>query len=100
MSVSSMWRGGLTAVIAVALVAGSAACGSSTKGGSGDTTTTTTAQGAPTPAELLGTPHKAAGTPVKVGLLTTGGNCSGCTSQQEEPAARAAVAWINDYENG
>ena len=33
-------------------------------------------------------------------MLTTGGDCSGCTSNYEEPAARAAVAWLNDYENG
>src|SRR5262249_24312981 len=61
---------------------------------------TTAAKGAPTPAELLGAPHRATGTPVKIGLLTTGGNCQGCTSNYEEPAAKAAVAWINDYENG
>src|SRR6202043_3355638 len=48
----------------------------------------------------LGTLHRATGTPVKVGLLTTGGNCSGCTSNYEVPAARAAVAWLNDYNNG
>ena len=37
---------------------------------------------------------------MKIGLLTTGGNCQGCTSNYEAPAARAAVAWANDYENG
>ena len=53
-----------------------------------------------TTAASLGTLHRATGTPVKVGLLTTGGDCSGCTSNYEAPAARVAVAWLNDYNNG
>lgn len=76
----------------------SAACSSSSKSPAapnGDTSTTT----APA-TDLLGTPKKATGTPVKIGLLTTGGQCAGCTSNHEEPAARAAVAWLNEYNNG
>ncbi len=100
MSVSRKLQSGLTAAIAVVLVVGGAACGSSSKP-SGNATPTTTGSTQPSnPATLLGTPHKATGTPVKVGLLTTGGNCSGCTSNYEEPAARAAVGWLNDYGNG
>ena len=76
----------------------SAACSSSSKSPAapnGDSSTTT----APAK-DTLGVPNKATGTPVKIGLLTTGGQCAGCTSQYEEPAARAAVAWLNDYKNG
>jgi branched-chain amino acid transport system substrate-binding protein len=100
MSVSKTWQARLAAGIAVLLVMGTAACTSSSKSGTGSTPTTSA--GAPTgsPATLLGTPHRAAGAPVKIGLLTTGGNCTGCTSQNEEPAARAAVGWLNDYNNG
>jgi branched-chain amino acid transport system substrate-binding protein len=43
---------------------------------------------------------KATGTPVKVGLITTGGDCDGCSGQAEEPVAEAAVAWLNATQNG
>jgi branched-chain amino acid transport system substrate-binding protein len=42
----------------------------------------------------------ATGTPVKVGLLTTGGDCNGCSGKAEEPVARAAVKWLNATHNG
>src|SRR5262245_62025426 len=42
----------------------------------------------------------ASGTPVKVGLITTGGDCDGCAAGQEEPAAEAAVGWLNAKHNG
>ncbi len=101
MAVSRKWRGGLAAALAVVFVVGVAACTSSAKSDSGSTPTTNgTTQPSASAASLLGTPHKATGTPVKIGLLTTGGNCSGCTSNYEEPAARAGVAWLNDYGNG
>jgi branched-chain amino acid transport system substrate-binding protein len=100
MSVSRKWRGGLTATLAVTLIVGGTACGSSSKSGSDATSTTTSSTGSESPAALLGAVHKATGTPVKIGLLTTGGNCQGCTSNYEAPAARVAVAWANDYENG
>lgn len=78
-----------------ALVLFASACGSSKSTAAPHGGTSTTAA-----TVSLGTLHRAAGTPVKIGLLTTGGNCSGCTSSYEEPAARAAVAWLNDYNNG
>jgi branched-chain amino acid transport system substrate-binding protein len=85
-----------------ALVVFASACSSSSKtpaapkAGTSATPVTT----APTAPVSLGTLQRATGTPVKVGLLTTGSNCSGCTANYEEPAARAAVAWLNDYNNG
>jgi branched-chain amino acid transport system substrate-binding protein len=48
----------------------------------------------------LGTPAPATGTPVKVGLIVQGGNCTGCSQTQEDPAARAAVSWLNAYHKG
>jgi branched-chain amino acid transport system substrate-binding protein len=83
---------------AALLLFASAACSSSTKSSAAPQSATSTT--AATTAASLGTLHRATGTPVKVGLLTTGGNCSGCTSNYEAPAARAAVAWLNDYNNG
>src|SRR5262245_45571171 len=100
MPVSRKWRGGLTGALAVVLVVAASACGSSSKSGEGETSTTTASSQPSNPADLLGTPHQATGAPVKIGLLTTGGNCQGCTANYEEPAARAAVAWLNDYQNG
>jgi branched-chain amino acid transport system substrate-binding protein len=99
------WRRAAFAGV-VALVLLASACSSSSKSpaaSQGDTSTTAATTGSTTTATTavtLGTLHRAAGTPVKVGLLTTGGNCSGCTSNYEAPAARAAVAWLNDYNNG
>src|ERR1700674_3855061 len=43
---------------------------------------------------------KATGTRVKVGLLTTGGDCHGCSGKAEEPVARAAANWLNATHNG
>src|SRR5262249_6658480 len=43
---------------------------------------------------------KATGTPVKVGLITTGGECNGCSGKAEAPAAEAAVKWLNARHNG
>ena len=82
---------------AALLLFASAACSSSKSTAAPPSATSTTAA---TTAASLGTLHRATGTPVKVGLLTTGGDCSGCTSNYEAPAARAAVAWLNDYNNG
>lgn len=42
----------------------------------------------------------ASGTPVKVGLITTGGDCDGCGGEDEEAAAEAAVGWLNAKHNG
>jgi branched-chain amino acid transport system substrate-binding protein len=44
--------------------------------------------------------QKATGEPVKVGLITTGGDCDGCSGQAEAPAAEAAVKWLNATQNG
>jgi branched-chain amino acid transport system substrate-binding protein len=85
-------------VLASLLVVGAAACGSSSSGKA--SSSTTKGQGSTNAASLLGPERKATGTPVKIGLLTTGGDCTGCGGKDEEPAARAAVAWLNDHENG
>jgi branched-chain amino acid transport system substrate-binding protein len=100
MSVSKTWQARLAAGLVVLLAVGTAACTSSSKPNAGAGPTTTSAGTPANPATLLGVAHKATGTPVKIGLLTTGGNCTGCTSQNEEPAARAAAGWLNDYGNG
>ena len=44
--------------------------------------------------------QKAAGTPLKVGFITTGGECDGCGGADEEPTAKAAVEWLNKTQNG
>src|SRR5262245_10451778 len=44
--------------------------------------------------------QKATGTPVKVGFITTGGECNGCTSGDEKPAVEAGVKWLNATKNG
>ena len=101
MSVSRKWQAGLTTALALLLVVSAAACSSdSNSSDSAATTTRPTAQPADNGAALLGTAHRATGTPVKIGLLTTGGNCSGCTANYEAPAGRAAAGWLNDYQNG
>ena len=43
---------------------------------------------------------KATDTPVKVGFITTGGDCDGCGGGDEEPTADAAVEWLNATQNG
>lgn len=43
---------------------------------------------------------KATDTPVKVGLISTGGECDGCSGQVEEPVAEAAIEWLNATQNG
>ncbi len=97
-------------LLGVALVAllglGAAACGSETGGGdetgattsvAGDGGTTATVGGDP-----LGEPNPASGTPVTVGLITTGGDCADCSEGGglEEPAAQATVEWVNEYLGG
>jgi branched-chain amino acid transport system substrate-binding protein len=49
---------------------------------------------------LLGPKDPATGTPVKVGLISTGGDCQGCGGQDEPAAAEAAVKWLNEYHQG
>ena len=50
----------------------------------------------------LGEPNAAAGTPVKVGLITNGAECPECggAPADEEPVAQATVQWLNEYMNG
>ena len=91
-------RASVIVALGVMMAIAATACSSSSKTeSSAPSTTNPPAQSVAT---LLGAPHRAAGTPVKVGLLTTGGDCTGCTSNYEAPAARAAADWLNDYENG
>jgi branched-chain amino acid transport system substrate-binding protein len=51
-------------------------------------------------AALLGPVADATGTPVRVGLITDGGACSGCGAGDEAPVAQATVAWLNQHMNG
>jgi branched-chain amino acid transport system substrate-binding protein len=44
--------------------------------------------------------QKATDSPVKVGLITAGAACDGCATGFEEPAAEAAVGWLNAKRNG
>jgi branched-chain amino acid transport system substrate-binding protein len=89
---------GLLAVLVVAV----AACGSSSKHGSGSTPTTASAGPATTAstASLLGPAAPATGTPVKIGLITNGGQCNGCSNGDDEPVARATVEWLNAHMKG
>jgi branched-chain amino acid transport system substrate-binding protein len=98
-SVATRRRFVLTAVMSVTLLI-AAACGGKDSGGSssgssksGETTTTAAAS-------LLGAAAPATGTPVKVGLITNGGQCSGCGNKDEEPVAQATVDWLNQHQNG
>jgi branched-chain amino acid transport system substrate-binding protein len=54
------------------------------------------------PEELLGEPNPASGTPVKVGLITDGGECAECSEEAgfEEPTAEATAEWANEYLGG
>ena len=96
-SLTTTRRAVFAGIAALMLLA--SACSSSSKSPAAQQTGTSTT-GVQTAAVSLGTLHRAAGTPVKVGLLTSGSNCTGCTANYEQPAARAAVAWLNDYNNG
>ena len=52
-------------------------------------------------AASLGEEAPATGTPVKIGLITDGGDCNQCAAAAgEEPVAKAAVAWLNQYRHG
>jgi branched-chain amino acid transport system substrate-binding protein len=75
-----------------------AACGSSTTASGSQTTASTST--AVANAALLGPANRAAGTPVKVGLITDGGACNGCGSGNEATVSRATVAWLNEHLNG
>src|SRR5262245_9910371 len=93
-------RVGVVLVALLALVA--AACGSATGGDDVDASKSTTVDdGSASTAggNPLGEPKPATGTPVVVGLITTGGDCADCSEGGglEEPAAKATVAWANEY---
>jgi branched-chain amino acid transport system substrate-binding protein len=87
------------AAVAGLLVVGAAACGGDDDSASDDTAATTTA---PASGNALGEPNPATGAPVKVGLITDGGECAECseTAGHEEPVAKATVEWANEYLGG
>jgi len=60
----------------------------------------TVAVAAPAEAPAAAAAQKATGDPVKVGLITTGGDCDGCGGKPEAPAAEAAVKWLNATHDG
>jgi branched-chain amino acid transport system substrate-binding protein len=75
---------------------------STTANESSDATTTPATDGAPTTAAAgspLGAPNKATGEPITIGYATTGKN-ENTDYTYEQTAARATVAYINDYLGG
>jgi branched-chain amino acid transport system substrate-binding protein len=91
-----------TLIAAVATLAlGAGACASSGKTASANTSAPSTTVSTLSTAALLGPNKPATGTPVKVGLITDGGNCSQCSgARYEPPVAQATVPWLNQHMNG
>ncbi len=85
MWVSRSSRRAVVAALAVLLAAGTAGAARA---------------GAAPASSPLGPPAPAKGTPVKIGLISDGGNCPGCMDAEEEPAAKAAASWANEYMTG
>jgi branched-chain amino acid transport system substrate-binding protein len=85
----------LATALLLAMVLVAAACGGDSKTAS----TTSTTLAAKEAANALGTPDKATGTPVKIGLITNGVG-QGFDQHDDEPTAKAAANWINDYQGG
>jgi branched-chain amino acid transport system substrate-binding protein len=89
----------LVAVVSATLLL-AAACGGSKSGSSSSASTTSGGSTTTAPASLLGAESPATGTPVKVGLITNGGQCTGCENKDDEPVAQATVDWLNQHMNG
>lgn len=70
------------------------ACGSSSDNGSSSTT-----EKGGDAASVLGSPDRATGTPVKIGLITNGVG-QGFDQHDDEPVAKATANWINEYRDG
>ncbi len=85
------------AVTAIALVA--VGCADDKKESGSGSTTTTAAGSTPDAATLLGTPKKATGTPVKVGVVSDG-STQAFDNTSEFVAAKAAADYWNDYQGG
>jgi branched-chain amino acid transport system substrate-binding protein len=86
---------GLLAPAVVAVVLLAAACGSSSKTGSTPSTPPSKANTA-----ALGTPNKATGTAVSVGLISDGGSGAIGTAALVEAGAKMATSYMNDYQGG
>jgi branched-chain amino acid transport system substrate-binding protein len=84
----------IVALVVAALVG--SACGSSTKSSSTGVAKSTSAG---SDASVLGRPDKAAGTPVKVGLISDGKSDT-IDDTPEIAAAQASAAYINGYRGG
>ena len=81
------------AVASVALLAlGAASCSSSSTSSSSDTT-------GPSAESLLGTPNKATGTPIKIGLVSDG-KTDAIDNTQSVAASKAVFDYANDYLGG
>jgi branched-chain amino acid transport system substrate-binding protein len=80
---------------AILLMCSAAACGESETGAGNDSILSVGE-------DALGEPNAASGAPVRIGLITNGGDCPECTggTGDETPTAEAAVAWANDYLGG
>ena len=91
-------EGVVRAGLVLLLVTWAAACG--------DDDSDTGSEDADAPAgvssDMLGEPNPASGTPVKVGMITDGGDCAECsaTAGDEQPATEATVEWVNEYLHG
>jgi branched-chain amino acid transport system substrate-binding protein len=93
-------RRALPVVALTAMLAwGTVACAGSSAT-AGPSAPPTTKPSAATTADLLGPVARATGTPVKVGLITDGSACTGCTTTYETPVGRATSAWLNGHMHG
>ena len=100
MPVHSRSRGTAAAAAAAGLLLALTAC-SSSAGGSGGSSSSTSASagtGASAAADVLGTPKKASGTPVVLGVLNI--ESGPVTFPEVYQAEQAAVAYVNDYKGG
>ena len=99
MKVTSNWTTGFAAIAAAGvLVAG---CGSSSNdksSSSASTPASTKAASTPDTAAALGSPKKATGSPITVGLVNI--ESGPVTFPEYRQAAEAAVKYINDYKGG
>ncbi len=84
----------LTAILC-ALAFAVAACGGDDNSSSGSGKSTTTVDLA-----ALGTPNKATGSPVTVGMISESGSGANGTGALVVQGAKMAVKWANDYQGG
>ncbi len=89
-------RVGLVLFVAATLVA---AFGCSSKDDNSANANGSGGSSSPNPAAVLGTPNKATGTPIKIGMVTDG-NADGIDGTPQRDSAKAAAQYANDYLGG